>query len=398
VTTKAPAPDRLQPIPLTVITGFLGAGKTTLLNRMLAAPELAEAAVIVNEFGDIPLDHLLVANVADDVVELSSGCLCCTVRGELVSTLEDFLRRLDNGRLERLSRVVIETTGLAHPAPILHAVMLHPYLVKRFRLDGVVTLVDAVNGMQTLDEHEEALAQVGVADRIVLTKTDMLDDSSDAEPLRTRLRSINPLARILDNSRGEAEVPSLLNAGLYDPETRIANVSDWLGEDRPGAEAHGHSHAHGGHDHHHDDHQHGHSHDHDHGHAHEVNRHSDSVRAFTLETDRPIEVRALDMFLELLVESHGPKLLRVKGIVKLADDPERPVVLHAVQHVLHPPVRLPAWPDERRTSRLVFIVDGLPEGFVRSLFNAFTGTPAVDTPDAAALTDNPLAIPGAPGR
>ncbi|WP_018698773.1 CobW family GTP-binding protein [Amorphus coralli] len=398
MTTKSLAPDRLQPIPLTVITGFLGAGKTTLLNRMLAAPELAEAAVIVNEFGDIPLDHLLVANVADDVVELSSGCLCCTVRGELVSTLEDFLRRLDNGRLERLSRVVIETTGLAHPAPILHAVMLHPYLVKRFRLDGVVTLVDAVNGMQTLDEHEEALAQVGVADRIVLTKTDMLDDPSDAEPLRTRLRSINPLARILDNSRGEAEVPSLLNAGLYDPETRIANVSDWLGEDRPGAEAHGHGHAHGGHDHHHDDHQHGHSHDHDHGHAHEVNRHSDSVRAFTLETDRPIEVRALDMFLELLVESHGPKLLRVKGIVKLADDPERPVVLHAVQHVLHPPVRLPAWPDERRTSRLVFIVDGLPEGFVRSLFNAFTGTPAVDTPDAAALTDNPLAIPGAPGR
>lgn len=382
MTTPASQSERLKPIPLTVITGFLGAGKTTLLNRLLAAPELAQAAVIVNEFGDIPLDHLLVANVADDVIELSSGCLCCTVRGELVSTLEDFLRRLDNGRLERLSRVVIETTGLAHPGPILHAVMLHPYLVQRFRLDGVVTLVDAVNGMATLDAHEEAMAQVGVADRIVLTKTDLLPDNDPGVgALRARLHAINPLARILDAVRGEAEVPALLNAGLYDPEARIANVAQWLGEDFKETPTHGHGHTHAGHDH-----------------SHAVNRHSDSVRAFTLQTDRAIELRALDMFLELLVESHGPRLLRVKGIVKLADDPERPLVLHAVQHVLHPPVRLPAWPDDTRTSRLVFIVDGLPEGFVRSLFDAFTGKPAIDTPDAAALLDNPLAIPGARAR
>ena len=382
MTTPASQSERLKPIPLTVITGFLGAGKTTLLNRLLAAPELAQAAVIVNEFGDIPLDHLLVANVADDVIELSSGCLCCTVRGELVSTLEDFLRRLDNGRLERLSRVVIETTGLAHPGPILHAVMLHPYLVQRFRLDGVVTLVDAVNGMATLDAHEEAMAQVGVADRIVLTKTDLLPDNDPGVgALRARLHAINPLAWILDAVRGEAEVPALLNAGLYDPEARIANVAQWLGEDFKETPTHGHGHAHAGHDH-----------------SHAVNRHSDSVRAFTLQTDRAIELRALDMFLELLVESHGPRLLRVKGIVKLADDPERPLVLHAVQHVLHPPVRLPAWPDDTRTSRLVFIVDGLPEGFVRSLFDAFTGKPAIDTPDAAALLDNPLAIPGARAR
>lgn len=382
MTTPASQSERLKPIPLTVITGFLGAGKTTLLNRLLAAPELAQAAVIVNEFGDIPLDHLLVANVADDVIELSSGCLCCTVRGELVSTLEDFLRRLDNGRLERLSRVVIETTGLAHPGPILHAVMLHPYLVQRFRLDGVVTLVDAVNGMATLDAHEEAMAQVGVADRIVLTKTDLLPDNDPGVgALRARLHAINPLARILDAVRGEAEVPVLLNAGLYDPETRIANVAQWLGENFKETPTHDHGHAHAGHDH-----------------SHAVNRHSDSVRAFTLQTDRAIELRALDMFLELLVESHGPRLLRVKGIVKLADDPERPLVLHAVQHVLHPPVRLPAWPDDTHTSRLVFIVDGLPEGFVRSLFDAFTGKPAIDTPDAAALLDNPLAIPGARAR
>lgn len=395
MTTPAPQSERLQPIPLTIITGFLGAGKTTLLNRLLAAPELAQAAVIVNEFGDIPLDHLLVANVSDDVIELSSGCLCCTVRGELVSTLEDFLRRLDNGRLERLSRVVIETTGLAHPGPILHAVMLHPYLVKRFRLDGVVTLVDAVNGMATLDAHEEAMAQVGVADRIVLTKTDLMPDGGPGvAALRARLHAVNPLAHILDNAKGEAVVPALLGAGLYDAETRKVDVAKWFGDvDEITDHAHHDhdGHARGGH-------YHSHNHAHGHDHAHPVNRHSDSVRAFTLETDRPIELRALDMFLELLVESHGPQLLRVKGIVKLADDPERPLVLHAVQHVLHPPVRLPEWPDDTRTSRLVFIVDGLPEGFVRSLFDAFTGKPAIDTPDAAALLDNPLAIPGVRGR
>src|SRR6187431_2469978 len=162
------------PIPLTVLTGFLGAGKTSLLNRLLRDAALSEAAVIINEFGEIGLDHLLVEHVEDGVMLLSTGCLCCTVRGDLVNTLEKLLRGLDNGRMT-FDRVIIETTGLADPAPVLHTAMVHPYFVMRFRLDGVVTVVDAVNGMATLDAHIEAVKQVAVADRIVLTKTDLID-------------------------------------------------------------------------------------------------------------------------------------------------------------------------------------------------------------------------------
>jgi G3E family GTPase len=161
------------PIPLTIFTGFLGAGKTTLLNRLLVAPELADTLVLINEFGDVGLDHLFIEKVDGDMVLMSSGCVCCTIRGDLVNTLEDLLRKLDNGRIKPFRRVILETTGLADPAPILHAIMYHPYLLMRFRLDGVVTVIDAVNGAATLDAHEEAVKQAAVADRLVITKTDL---------------------------------------------------------------------------------------------------------------------------------------------------------------------------------------------------------------------------------
>ena len=352
------------PIPLTVLTGFLGAGKTTLLNRLLKDPALSGAAVIINEFGEIGLDHLLVERVEDGVMQLSTGCLCCTVRGDLVNTLEKLLRGLDNGRM-RFDRVIIETTGLADPAPVLHTAMVHPYFVLRFRLDGVVTVVDAVNGAGTLDAHLEAVKQVALADRIVLTKTDLIDSPerrAAAAALRTRLSALNPAAPVIDAAT--TSVPQLIDCGLYDAERKIPDVKRWLAEETYARDEH----------HHH----------------HDVNRHDAHIRAFTLASDQPIPFSAFEMFLDLIRSMHGPNLLRVKGIVKLAEQPEQPVVIHGVQHVFHPPATLAAWPDADRRTRLVFIVKDIEERTIRDLFGAFLGIAQVDRPDRAALSDNPL--------
>ena len=363
------------PIPVSVLTGFLGAGKTTLLNRLLKDPQLTDTAVIINEFGEVAIDHLLVEQASDGIIQLSDGCLCCTVRGDLVDTLADLVDRLQTGRVDRLARVVVETTGLADPAPVLQSIMAHPALVQAFRLDGVITLVDAVNGEATLDAHVEAVKQAAVADRIVLTKTD-LADAADVEALRARLRQVNPGAVVLDvNDAGAA---ALFNCGLYNPETKTADVRRWLGEEA----AHDRDHHHD-HDHHHHD-----GHDHDH------HRHDARVRSHSLVHDGPVPFSAIEMFLDLLRSTHGEKLLRMKGVIELTEDPSRPLVIHGVQKILHPPARLPAWPDGQRGTRLVLITLDMPEDYIQRLFAAFTNRPSIDTPDRAALEANPLAIAG----
>ncbi|TPP07018.1 CobW family GTP-binding protein [Rhizobium glycinendophyticum] len=385
----------LERIPVSILTGFLGAGKSTLLNRLLKDPAMKDAAVIINEFGEVGIDHLLVEASNDAVVELADGCLCCTVRGELVDTLAELIDGMQTGRLKPLSRIVIETTGLADPAPVMQSVMGHPAIAQHFDLDGVLTVVDAVNGLATIDNFPEAYRQVAVADRLILTKK-TLADSEVIDRVMARLRTLNPRAPITDGDEEDAAQASILINGLYDPGSKIPDVDRWLRDEMAAADAphHDHEHHHGHHGHDHGDH-HDHGPAHHHHHAHDVNRHGDQIRSYAIVHDQPIDPMAINMFIDLLRSTHGEKLLRMKAIVALTDRPDRPLVLHGVQSIFHAPVRLPAWPDgsDRRT-RLVLITKDLSEDYVRDLFGAFTGRVAIDRPDRAAMTDNPLSVPG----
>jgi G3E family GTPase len=314
-------------IPVTVLTGFLGSGKTTLLGKLLKSPAFARTAVIINEFGEVGLDHDLIETSDESFVTLQTGCLCCSIRGDLVLTLADILRRRDEGTVTPFERVVIETSGLADPAPILHAVMSDDALAERLTLSGVVTTVDAVHGEATLARQPESIKQVAVADRLVLTKTDLVDATPAA--LTDRLAALNPSAPLMPASFGDIDPERLFDARIWDPSGKL----------EPEHEHHAH---------HHDDH----------------------IACFALIREQPIPAVALTLFLEVLAEHCGADLLRLKGIVAIAESPERPAVIHGVQHMFHAPAFLERWPSEDRRSRLVFIARDLPRAFPEALLDA----------------------------
>jgi len=355
------------PVPVTVITGFLGSGKTTLLNRLLAHPDLADTAVLVNEFGEIGLDHLLVREVDENVVLLNAGCLCCTVRGDLVDTLRDLFLKRVRGEVPAFNRVAVETTGLADPAPIIHTLMSDPILGARYRFDGIVTTVDAVNGASQMDTQPEPVKQAAVADRLVLTKADIADASA-LDGMRARLAQLNPAAPVFVADHGDVPPDALLEAGLFNTRDKIPDVERWLAaEAYAPAEGGGHG----------DDHRHGHGHERDHEHdhhhdthRHDTNRHDDRIGAFCLTVDEPIVWDAFVSWVEMLLATKGEDVLRVKGVLDI-EGVDHPVVVHGVQHVFHPPAALPAWPEGKRGSRLVMITRDLGQEAVEKTLHAF---------------------------
>jgi G3E family GTPase len=326
-------------IPLSVLTGFLGSGKTTLLNRLLRDPAMAETLVLINEFGEIAIDHHLVQSVDAEMIVLSSGCLCCTVQSDLSETLRRMAIDRVRGTVPFFRRVVVETTGLADPAPILHTLMQDPLIAAHYRLDGVITTVDAVNGESQLDRQQEAAKQAAVADRLVMTKRDLAGEAAQ-ESLERRLAALNPAAPILDP---DAPVARLFDAGLYDPKTKSLEVRRWLQ-----AEAYGDN----GHDHH------GHDHPADHEHADQSpadrNRHDARIRATCITLDQPVPWDAFVSWVESLCDQRGEDLLRLKALLNVAGR-DKPIVVHGVQHLFHPPVELDGWPDSDHSSRIVVI-------------------------------------------
>ena len=343
-------------IPVNVITGFLGSGKTTLLNRLLRSPQLARTAVLVNEFGEVGLDHLLLETLDAETVILQSGCVCCTIRGDLADAIRKLFSRRERGAVPRFDRLAIETTGLADPAPIISTLLAEPVIRHHFRLGNVIVTVDAINGPLHLAQNPESIKQVAVADRIVLTKTDLAAAALAGE-LKAALVRLNPTAPILEAASDPLAPDDLMAGDVYDPARRSIEVRRWLDEEAHRAAAHGLPH------------------------GHDPNRHDRDIRAFCLTFGRPLDWTAFGIWLSMLLHAHGERVLRVKGILNVLGL-ATPVVIHGVQHVVHPPAHLEAWPSADRRSRIVFIVRGLePQAIERSLA-AFSRQAAAAAPAA----------------
>lgn len=362
-----------QRLPISVLTGFLGSGKTTVLNHLIQQPLLSRTLVLINEFGETGLDHDLVTESADDVViEMASGCLCCTIRGDLAKALQEAPERFARGDELGFDRVVIETTGLADPAPILHTLMTDPVVARRYRLDGVIATVDAVNGADTLDRQIESVKQAAFAERLLLTKAD-LAGSNALNRLQDRLLALNPAAPQIITEKGAVDPALLFDAGLYNPKAKSLDVQNWL---KAEAFAEPHSHDHGSAEH-----------GDTHHHHHDVNRHDARIKALCLTFDEPIYGDALDLWLEALLLLRGADCLRIKGIINVIDF-DGPVVIHGVQHIFHPAVMLKEWPSEDRRSRIVFITRDIDDAVLRNTLKMFTGAEALQQEALAVEPDD----------
>jgi G3E family GTPase len=332
-------------IPVHIITGFLGSGKTTLLQRALASPAFANTAVVVNEFGEIALDHLLLQRVDSDTVVLQTGCVCCTLRSDLGAALRELFDKRERGRVPPFDRLAIETTGLADPAPILVTLTADPVLRHHFRLGSVVTTVDAVNGAPHLAQHLESVKQVAIADAMVLTKTDLVDRAS-VERLRAEVRRYNPTAPLLEAPDPSLALERLFRAETFDPSGRAGDAPGV-----PGARFQVPS-----------------SGIPDRGD--EGDRHARDITAVSLTVDRPLDWTAFGTWLTLLLHAHGEDVLRVKGILSVRGMPT-PVVIHGIHHLVHPPTSLPRWPTADQRSRLVLIVRSLPAPIIERSLRVF---------------------------
>ena len=324
-------------IPVSIITGFLGSGKTTLLNRLLKRPEMNRVAVIVNELGEIGVDNDLIEVSSEQMMLLNNGCLCCVLRGDLQETLRDLFIKRRNGEIIDFDRVVIETTGLADPAPVMQTLITDSLLLEQYRLDCVVTLVDAVNAPGQLVQFTEPVKQVALADRLVITKSDLIGEKQLKE-LIGRLHELNPNAPVKVALNGEIELSFLVDVGLRRSDARLEEVERWLGAEKQ--DEHGHTH-----------------------------RHDEAVQTFVLRFEKPMSWTAFTQCLDVLTALRGPDLLRVKGLVNV-EGKTGPMVVQGVQHLFHPPLELARWPGPDRSTRLVFITRDIPRQTVADLFSA----------------------------
>jgi G3E family GTPase len=352
-----PAPVR---IPVTVLTGYLGAGKTTLLNRILSEDHGRRYAVIVNEFGEIGIDNDLILNTDEELFEMNNGCICCTVRGDLIRTMHTLLEKDGN-----FDAIIVETTGLADPGPVAQTFFVDPFLQERTMLDSVTTVVDAKHILLRLDDSKEAVEQIAFADQIVLNKTELVTEQ-ELRDVETRLRKINPLAPIHRAQRSNVSLDKVVGRGGFDIERIISLEPDFLHAVH-GDEGHVHD-AHCGHDHDADEHEHEHAHQAQHNHI------SDSgIDSISLTSHTPMDPTRISMWLNALIASKGADILRAKGIIDVRDEPRR-LVFQSVHMVLEGELLQPWKPTDSRYTRLVFIGRNLDKDALRAGFESCIST------------------------